>query len=134
MASIESIKTDSTKEINGVWVDYSLGIRLKIARARNPQYQEVLRTLIEPLKKDIREEKTEIEDLAKVLLMVRARTILLDWENIEDKDNNVIQYSPAKAEEFFRDSELKDFYEFVVAVSENADQFKKDLVEDSEKN
>ena len=45
MANIESIKTDLDKEANGVWADFAEGIQLKIARARNPRYQEVLRNL-----------------------------------------------------------------------------------------
>ncbi len=134
MANIESIKTSVNKEENGVWVDFAEGIRLKIARARNPKYQEMLRNLIDPKRKDIREDKLTIEQLGDLVVQVRAATILLDWENIEDKDGNAIPYSCTKALEFFRDPELKDFHTFVVAISENADQYKKDLIEDSEKN
>ena len=65
---------------------------------------------------------------------VRAKTILLDWKNIEDANGNIIPYSSEKAAEFFKDPELKDFYDFVVAISENANQYKKDLIESSEKN
>lgn len=134
MANIESIKTDVKKEESGVWVDFAEGIELKIARARNPKYQELLRNLVEPKKKDIRDDKLTIEQLADVVLEVRAHTVLLDWKNIEDNDGVAIPYSPAKAMEFFRDPELKDFHTFVIAISENADQYKKDLVKDSEKN
>jgi len=134
MANIESIKTDVKKEEGGVWVDFAEGIKLKIARARNPKYQELLRNLVEPKKKDIRGDKLTIEQLSDVLLEVRAHTVLLDWKNIEDNNGATIPYSPDKAMEFFRDPELKDFHTFVVAISENADQYKKDLVKDSEKN
>lgn len=134
MANIESIKTDLNKQANGVWVDFAEGIRLKIARAKNPKYIELLRDLVEPERKAIREDKLDIDNLADIVLEVRAKTILLDWENIEDNDGNSIPYSSEKAMEFFKNPELNDFYVFVVAVSENADQFKKDLVKDSEKN
>lgn len=134
MANIESIKTSEDKEENGVWVDFAEGISLKIARARNPKYQELLRNLIEPKRVEIRNDKVSIEDLNGVLLQVRAKTILLDWKDIEDNEGKPISYSPEKALEFFKDPELRDFYEFVVVISENADQFKKDLIKDSEKN
>ena len=133
MADINSIKTSVDKEENGVWVDFAEGIQLKIARARNPKYQEVLRNLIEPHKKDIRDDKLELEDIEVILLEIRAKTILLDWKNIEE-DGKAVPYSVAKAMEYFKDPELKDFYVFVVTISENADQYKKDLIKDSEKN
>lgn len=130
---IERIKTDIKKEEEGVWIDFAEGIRLKIARARNIKYMEYLRDLVEPVRGDIRHDKLEAESFAEILLKVRAKTILLDWKNIEEAGKPVL-YSVEKAEEYFRNPELKDFYKFVVAVSENADQYKKDLIEDAEKN
>lgn len=134
MANIERIKTDESKEIEGVWVGYVLGIRLKVARSRNPKYQEELRNLVDPERKNIREDKLDIAEFANLLNKVRARTVLLDWENIDDKDGNSIPFSVAQSEKFFADPELKDFCAFVVAVSENADQYAKEVLEDSAKN
>lgn len=134
MANIEKIKTSVEKEVDGVWVDFAMGIQLKIARARNPKYQELLRKLIDPVRVEIRDDKLDIKDFNDIILEVRAKTILLDWKNIEDENGNTIQYSPEKAIEFFKNPELKDFYKFVVTISENADQYKKDLIESSEKN
>ena len=134
MASIEKIKTDVKLEADGKWVDYTLGIRLRIARAGNPAYLEAMRRLTEPMRQEIREKKLTIEDFTEILLKVRAETILLNWENIEDKDGATIPHSPAKVEEFFRDEELKDFYKFVVDVSENSAEYVKQVIEESEKN
>jgi hypothetical protein len=134
MANINLIKTDCVKEVNGVWVDFSLGIRLKIARARNSAYRELMNELIEPHRKDIRKDETDIEVINEILKEVRAKTVLLDWENIEDEKGKVISYSSKKALEFFNDPELKDFYTFVIVASENLENFKKDLVKESEKN
>ena len=133
MANIELIKTSVQKETDGVWVDFA-GIGLRIARARNPKYQEVLRSLVEPRKKDIRDDKLDIEDFNKILDEVRAKTILLDWKNLQDNDGKEIPYSSEMALKFFRDPELKDFYKFVMAVSDDADQYLKGLIKDSEKN
>ena len=137
MANIEKIKTDLNKENEGVWVDFAEGIRLKIARARNPKYQELLRSLLEPKRKDIRDDNVKIEDFNEILLEVRAKTILLDWENIEedtDLHKGSVPYSSEKAKEYFENPELRDFYQFVVLISENAEQYKKDLTKASEKN
>ena len=134
MACIDRIKTDCTKEVNGVWVDFEVGIRLKIARARNSAYRELMSELIEPHRKDIRNDETDIEVLGDILREVRAKTILLDWENIEDEGGKEIKYSSKKALEFFKDPELSDFYTFIIIASENLENFKKDIVKESEKN
>lgn len=135
MANINKIKTDSQKEIQGVWTDFAEGIRLKIARARNPAYKKSIRDLTEPHQiKEIREDKLMLEDLDELLKQVRAKTILLGWENIEDEAGKPIEYSPEQALAFFNDPELHDFYTFVILTSENMELFKKELVKDAEKN
>lgn len=134
MANINNIRTDLNKEVDGVWVNFVEGIRLKIARARNSKYVEFLRSLTENKRKEIRNDDIKTEDFADILMQVRAKTILLGWENIQDDNGNEILYSYEQALEFFRDKELKDFYNFVVGVSENINNYKKDLVKESEKN
>lgn len=134
MACIDKIKTDLKKETEGVWIDFEVGIRLKIARARNPAFRELMRKLTEPFRKMIREGGMELEQLEDLQRQIRAETILLDWENIEDKAGKTIKYSPEQALEFFKDLELRDFYTFVILQSENMENFKKELVKESEKN
>ena len=134
MANINKIKTDLQKETQGVWIDFEAGIRLKIARARNPAYNELMRKLTEPHRKTIREGGAELELLENLQRQVRAKTILLDWKNIEDETGKTIKYSSEQALEFFHDPELRDFYTFVILESENMANFKKELVKDSEKN
>jgi len=130
---INKVKTDVAKQNDGTWVDFLMGIRLKIARSRNPKYNELMRKLTENMRIDMREGKFDNTEFNNVLIKVRAETILLDWENI-DEDDKPVPYSVEKAVEYFSNPELNDFYTFVVAVSESADAYKKDLVEDSEKN
>ena len=133
MASIESIKTDSKLELDGKWVDY-YGIRLLIARAGNQNFNEVMRSLVEPIQEEIREDKTTVDDFAELLILARSKAVLLGWENLEDNDGKPIVYSSDKAAEFFRNPELHDFYKFVVAVSEDSAQYAKKVAEESVKN
>lgn len=133
MANINSIKTDISKQNDGTWVDFIMGIRLKIARARNPKYSELMRKLTENMRLDLRENKFNSEEFNVMLAKVRAHTVLLDWENIEE-DGKPVPYSPEKALEYFLNPELNDFYVFVVQISESHEAYKKDLVKESEKN
>jgi len=131
MAKIDSIRTDLVKEFNGVWIPFIEGIELLIARARNPKYLEKLRELTKQYT-DI--DKINNEIFEDILKKVRAETILLGWKNIQDKDGKDILYSSEQALVFFKDPELKDFYNFVIVVSENADYFRKSFLEGSLKN
>ena len=133
MANINLVKTDISKQNDGTWVDFLMGIRLKIARARNPKYSDMMRKLTENMRLDMREGKWDNKEFNDMLIQVRAHTILLDWENI-DEDDKPVPYSPEKAMEYFRNPELNDFYTFVVSISESAEAYKKDLVKESEKN
>jgi len=133
MTNINKIKTDISKQNDGTWVDFLMGIRFKIARARNPKYNEMMRKLTENMRLDMREGKFDTKEFNDMLIVVRAHTVLLDWENI-DEDDKPVPYSVEKAMEYFRNPELNDFYTFVVSISESAEAYKKDLVKDAEKN
>lgn len=134
MACIEKIKSNLKKENDGVWVPFSEGIELRIARARNPLYLEKLQALVDPYRQSIRDDTISADVLGGILKKVRAETILLDWDNIEDENGKPIQYSSKQALEFFNDPELKELYAFVVITSERAELFRKDFVKESEKN
>lgn len=133
MANINLVKTDIDKETNGVWIEFAEGIQLKIARSRNTKYQEEIRRLIDPIKGELRKDVISTEKFADLLLRVRAKTVLLDWKNIEE-DGVEVPYSVEKAIEYFKNPELKDFYGFVITISEGSEKYKKDIIKDSEKN
>jgi hypothetical protein len=133
MADIRKIMTDKDKEVNGVWVEFAEGIKIKVARAGNFKYEQCRDALIEPHTAALRAGTLDKEIQDDILLKARARTILLDWNNIEE-DGQEVPYSEAKAEEWFRNPELKDFYNFVVITSQSIDHYRKDLVEEGEGN
>jgi len=101
MANIDSVKTDIDKETNGVWVDFAAGIQLKIARSRNLKYQEEIRRLLEPAVGEMRNEIITTEAFAALLLRVRAKTVLLDWKNIEE-NGVTVPYSVEKAIKYIK--------------------------------
>lgn len=130
MADIGRVKTDTKKEVEGIWVDFAEGIRLLIARAGNYKYEQLLSSLTEPHLKKIRAGLYDQEKYDKLVKRARSETILLDWENIEE-DGQTVPYSPQKALEWFLDPELKDFYNFVVMKSQDVDSYRKDVEGDS---
>lgn len=114
--------TDSTLELNGVWVDIGEGAKLLVARVGNPRYRERLRALMKPYKRQVRTD-TLPEDLSEdMVLRAFSETILLGWEGLEDEDGKAVPYSREKAYELLRD--LRDFRAIVAEIAQEQETYR----------
>lgn len=114
--------TDSTLELNGVWVDIGEGAKLLVARVGNPRYRERLRALMKPYKRQIRTD-TLPEDLSEdMVLRAFSETILLGWEGLEDDNGAAVPYSREKAYELLRD--LRDFRAMVAEIAQEQEAYR----------
>ena len=129
---ITRFKTDETLEKEGVWVDAGGGLRLKVARSSNYNYEEDLRKLGKPYVRQIRLGTVDNETIEKISIKAFAKHVLKDWENLEDEKGNEILYSPAKAEELLL--EYRDFYKLVQEFAQEQDLYRQEQMEDSEGN
>jgi len=114
---ISSFATDLDLEENGVWVDIGDGARLKLARIGNPAYTKLQRELAKPLRQQLRRNSVPQDKLLDIQLQLLSRTVLLDWEGLEDDKGKKIKYSTENAFQLMRD--LKDFRRL---VEETADE------------
>lgn len=131
MAKITRFKSTAA-ETEGVWVDAGAGLRLKIARANNANFDKVLSRLTRPHLQRIRNGSFPDEDMKKLVWQATAETILLDWENLEDEEGNEVPYSPEKALELL--TEYKDFRDMVSSYAQDATLFKQELDEEAKGN
>ena len=135
MAKLSAIRADVTKETEGIWFEYEVGIRLLIARAGNPRFSKVLSKLSQPHLKNIRSKSFDSSDiLEEITKRAVAEAILLGWENIEDDKGKTVKYSAEQAYEFFIDPSLHDFYQFVTICSADREEFRLELEVDAAKN
>ena len=132
MGKLSKVKTDSKKEIEGIWEDYEEGIRLKIARMGNPLYDEEIYRLSKPVLKRSRE--IPADELERISKQAVAKYILVDWENIEDDDGNEIPYSSEKALEYFNDHDLRGFYRDIILIANDRNRFRREFIEEAVKN
>jgi hypothetical protein len=58
----------------------------------------------------------------------------MDWKNIDDGKGKDIPYSKEKALEFFENPELEDFFDFIVLVANQKENYRKKVNEESAKN
>lgn len=126
-------ETDEKAEIEGTWIDLGDGAKIKIARLQNPRHREVLENLQKPFALNLRAGvKIPEADARRTGDEAIAKTILLDWQGIEDNQGNPIPYTEANAFKVLTD--LKEFREVVVNLAFAHDTFRKEVLEQAAKN
>ena len=116
-------KTDSSLEKSGVWHDIPSDVpgepplRLLVARINNPNAVKLYRELHKPYARLEKSKGYLPESIAnEIMAELLSRTVLLDWENLEDA-NGAVPYSQQAAKRL-----LLDNRGFRDAVSDLANQ------------
>lgn len=120
---LATLRTDKTKEVEGVWMEYASECRLKIARLRNSKMEEWLLVKQTIAVRRTKDPKRQLNVFRRAV----AKFVLLDWEKLFLAD--VAQtYSEDLAYKIFQD--YPDFYETIIEMSQEIDAFKLDNMED----
>ena len=90
-----------------------------------------------PHKKKIRGDMPPREAL-RILAPAAAKYILLDWKNLEKKDDKgklqELKYSQAEALKLLTDPEFINVYEFILEIANNGENYLKEMLEDAKGN
>jgi len=90
MADVKKLfGTDSTKEQEGVVHEMGEGLKMRIARIGNPNYQKRFQALSKPHRRAIRRGTLADEVAEKLLIQCLAETIVLGWEGLEENGEEV---------------------------------------------
>lgn len=120
----KSLKTDSKKEVDGVWVPFFEGSRVRVARMGNPRYQQYLWKLGKPVRGRLRRDNVPVSEVNDMQSRAAARYILLDWEGfVEDDGATEIPYTNEKSLEYMR---MPDFSEAIYEIANDLELFKED--------
>ncbi len=122
--------TDIEKEVDGVWLELDGGLRLKIARFENTNH---LREMNKGARRQLNSRLTgNVDQDALDLIQMQsvAKTVLVDWDGIEDESDVPVVYSPETALKLFK--EFRDLYRTVLVFAQNVDNYK--LQDDDEGN
>ena len=86
----KQFKGDSNLEIKGVKIQYD-GFSVTIARAggANTKYRELINALGRDYRNDIRSGTLPPEKELEMMAVVYARTIILDWDVTDEKNNPI---------------------------------------------
>ncbi len=121
---MSTFETDKEKEIEGAWVDAGAGLRIRVARVGNQEYQRYLQKLGRPYIQSARSGTVPIDVVDDITRRAVARHILLGWENMQDDNDEEIKYSEEKAFELL--TEYRDFFELVLGFASDIELFRKE--------
>lgn len=128
MAKLSALRVDPELSEEGRWVDYELGIRLRIARHNNSRYQAYFMKLMRN-NPEVQEDTEVFQNLLKVAV---GRTILKDWEGVEDDDGNEMKFSEDVGEKIITDPAYQDLYQFVLTESQSSLLYRENAAGNSE--
>lgn len=128
MTKLSDYRRDLKAVEEGVWIPFAAGIRLKIARYGNTRFQEFAVKHGKPfIGADLAEGS---KDLEETVIHAVAHYILLDWENVEDDDGELIEYSSDIGFEYLNNPEYEELLLFIIRASKRNDIFRTKAIEE----
>lgn len=122
---------DPKIEVDGVWIDYLDGGRIKIARLGNPAWQRKFDNLMRPFRDLERRNRLPIEKQTEIICESYVNTVLLDWEGFTD-GGRALKFTPETAKTLL--VVHMDFRDDVTRYAADGETFKRELDEASEGN
>lgn len=122
--------TNVSDEIGGKWFDIGDGARIRVARFGNPKHKKALNKLRSPYK-PLLLRGGEIPDDANddIITESIAQAVLVDWEGILDAEGKTLPYSPETCRQVL--TEYKDFLELVSQLSLDAQNYRKEVMDET---
>lgn len=127
MANLRVLKTDSTKESNGVWKEYnSTGVEFLIARAGSDKFDRDVRELRKTHK--ITSNSTE-EERRRAIAPAIADHILLAWKNLQGDDDVELKPTREMKISILSDPDCKDLVDWILFQASSIDNFRAEQIE-----
>ena len=122
MATLSSLAIDPEIARFGVWFDYAMGVRFRIARANNDAATRAITVMVAEEKKAGR--VIDAARLQEIATECTAAHILRDWSGIDGDDGRPVPYSIAAALDVLRDPQYADVRTFVDEASRDLQTFR----------
>lgn len=121
--NMSSLRTDKTKDVEGIWCDHEDGLSLLIARSGNPNAKAYRNKLLK--KNRYKVDQGDLKVIEDIAHQVIAKHILLGWKNLQDVDTKGktidVPYSSETALKYLR--ELDKFSDIVSNYANDFDSY-----------
>lgn len=132
-------ETDDTLEKKGILLEYGTTddgkpICIRIARAggANKAYDKRMEAEVKPHRRMIQNETIEKSVVDRILKKVYAETVVIGWENVQDKNGKDMPFNSANCIQLFED--LPDLFKDIQEQSQRAVLFRAEIRENAVKN
>jgi hypothetical protein len=123
--------TDPDLERDGVEVQISEDATITVRRSNNQRFKDMLIGLRKPHEQRIQRGTMDQKVLDKLTRKAVATEVLVGWSGIKVDGKNV-KYSPEKAIELM--ARFEDFQEDILTAANTRETFRRQVVEENEKN
>lgn len=134
MSLYSQFTTDQKLEKDGIVLEYGLnskglpiGIRIARAGGSNALYNKTAEAKIKPYRRQIQTETIDKTMLEKLMREIYASSVVIGWENVEDREGNPLPFSVPNCITLFTD--LPDLFADVQEQAQRAALFRVQLVE-----
>lgn len=120
--------TDKELEKSGVWIDYG-NFKFLIARAggSNEKYKRLMNHRMKPFRRLIQTDTMSEEKAQDILLETFLDAVLLDWENVTDKEGQPMEFNRDNARKLFTD--LRDLFNDLQQQAQKISIFRREEME-----
>jgi hypothetical protein len=130
MSLYNNFKTDESLEKTGIVLEYGensegkiIGIRIARAGGSNKLYASRLEALTKGYRTQIESGAIEKSTVDRIMRQVYADTVVLGWENVEDKDGKPLEFNKDNVIQLFTD--LPDLFDDVRSQATKWSLFRK---------
>lgn len=134
MSLYKQYTTDTNLEKTGVILQFGMNSKnkpmsIRIARSggANTKFNKVMEAVMKPYRRQIQTETIDRDLLKKLLQEVFAKAVVLSWENLEDENDEPLEFTIENCIKLFED--LPDLFAEVQAQSDKVALFRLDLKE-----
>lgn len=120
-------KMDPQSEKDGIWLDYSPTLAVKIRRASrtNKRYRRVLEKHMRPVRKLVDAKQLSDDQGDQILLEIYAESIIIDWKGFTDDDGK--EMKPTFANIVSVMTKLPDLFDNIREAASGMELFKAHL-------
>lgn len=129
---LSDMKTDLTREVEGVWVPLDENASVLVARFNNKKHAAAIERLRAPYRAQISTGRGISDEVSnKIALESMLEAILLDWKGILGDDGKELPFTKENARVAL---EIKDFRDIIAGIALQREIFRKAEVEEAVKN
>ena len=139
MSLYTQFETNTVVEKEGIVLEYGLnskqktmGIRIARAGGSNSAYSKQLEAKIKPYRRQIQNETMDNDVAEKITKEVYFNTVVLGWENIEDRAGVAMEFNKANFMQLMTD--LPDLWSDIQTQASRAALFRAEILEADAKN